>query len=209
MPRRNVTKQYAPESYYHVYNRGVFGQDVFTSEDDASAFLNQLKKHLSKEPAKDDVRRTIPHYRKDIELLTYCLMPSHFHLLIYNRNSLGLPRLMHSLMTAYSLYFNKKHKRRGVLFETSYKASMIHNDAYLWHISRYIHLNPQDIGKNYKTYPYSSLPFYLGGKRAEWINPKRILGLHEDEKSDYASFVDDYRSVRRDLKQIEKMLANS
>jgi hypothetical protein len=112
-------------------------------------------------------------------------------------------------MTAYSTYFNKTHKRRGVLFESSYKAKLIDDDSYLWHISRYIHLNPQDIKEDYSKYRYSSLPYYLGNKQAEWINPKRILDMHSDNLASYAVFVKDYEAMRAEIKQQQYSLANS
>ncbi|MBI2591928.1 transposase [Candidatus Saccharibacteria bacterium] len=72
-------------------------------------------------------------------------MPTHFHLLVYNKKETGITDLMCSILTAYGLYFNRVHKGRGRLFESTYEASLINDEAYLWHISRYIHLNPQDI----------------------------------------------------------------
>lgn len=112
-------------------------------------------------------------------------------------------------MTSYSMYFNKKYKRRGRLFESTYKAIPIDTDAYLWHISRYIHLNPQDLGIDYSSYPFSSYDYYLGRKQAEWINPKKILDMHADEHNDYSTFVKDYRPTRAELQQIKHILANS
>ncbi|MBI2588898.1 transposase [Candidatus Saccharibacteria bacterium] len=208
MPLKNVVKEFVAESYYHVYNRGVYKQNIFTQERDYTAFLSLPKRHLSREPAQDHTRRPLPHLRNDVELLAYCLMPSHFHLLIYNKKESGLTDLMRSMMTAYSRYFNKTHKRKGALFESSYKASLIDNEAYLWHISRYIHLNPQDLGSKYISYPYSSYAYYMGNKKAEWINPERILKMHGDELSDYASFVKDYESMRAELQQLKLYLAD-
>src|SRR3989344_6792864 len=101
MPLRNVVKEFVPESYYHVYNRGVHHQNIFQGERDYTTFLSLFKRHLSKEPAQDQTRRPIPHLRDEIELLAFCLMPSHFHLLIYNRKEPGLTDLMRSVMTAY------------------------------------------------------------------------------------------------------------
>ena len=116
---------------------------------------------------------------------------------------------MRSVLTAYSMYFNKIHKRRGTLFESSYKASLIDNDVYLWHVSRYIHLNPQDIGKDFSAYPYSSYAYYLGKKQAEWLNPEPILRMHSDELSDYPTFVKDYEAMRAELQQIKHALADA
>lgn len=208
MPLRNVVKQFASDSFYHVYNRGVYRQNIFTGENDYATFLSLFKRHLSQEPAYDRIRRPLPHLRSEVELLAYCLMPNHFHLLVYNKTDEGLTKLMRSTLTAYSMYFNKTHKRKGVLFESSYKASLIQDDSYLWHISRYIHLNPQDLRLNYKTYPYSSYGYYSGAKQAQWINPKRILDMHTSELNDYSAFVSDYESMRAEIQDLKRYLAS-
>lgn len=83
-----------------------------------------------------------------------------------------------------------------------FKASMINQDAYLEHISRYIHLNPP----NYRNYEWSSLPYYLGNKQAGWVKPGRILELFVDD--DYASFVADYEGNKRMLDTLKEDLAD-
>jgi putative transposase len=209
MPQRNTVKIFSPNTYYHVYSRGVSGQKIFTDEIDYSIFLSLFKRYLSKNPTSDHMRRAFPHLKNSAELLAYCLMPSHFHLLVFNKKTTGLTKLMRSVITSYSLAFNKRHKRRGRLFESTYKASLIDDESYLWHISRYIHLNPQDLGLDYKSYPYSSYAYYLGKKDAEWINPKRILKMHADWLNSYPAFVDDYKEMRAEIKQIKIFLADS
>src|SRR3989344_349622 len=170
MPSRNIVKTYIPDSYYHIYCRGVNKDMVFNQPRDYAVFLNLLKRYLSKKPVKDKQGREYMHLYGELELLSYCLMPNHFHLLIYQTSSTAMRQLMHSILTSYSGYFNKINGRRGPLFESCYKASLISNDSYLEHISRYIHLNP----KNWKDYKYSSLPYYIDKNRAEWLRHKRI-----------------------------------
>lgn len=100
------------------------------------------------------------------------------------------------------MYFNLKYKRVGSLFQGTYKASRITSDAYLLHISRYIHLNP----RTYRTYRYSSLAAYLGGSIPSWLNPYRLFELFGD--TDYASFVEDYADRAQLLDDIKHELAN-
>lgn len=208
MPSRHIIKVFAPENYYHIYNRGVDKQNIFKDNDDHSAFLNLFKRHLSEEPPADRFGRPITKLHNDIELLAFCLMPNHFHLLVYNISEHGLTNLMRRTMTAYSMYFNKRHGRVGTLFQDTYKASMITDDTYLWHISRYIHLNPQDIGKNFEDYPYSSYRYFMGDKAAEWIKPDRILELHNHKVADYRKFVKDYEASRKAIQEIKYELAD-
>jgi len=128
-------------------------------------------------------------------------MGNHFHILLYqNDDEKSVTRLMTSLMTAYTAYFNKRHKRRGSLFESTYKAVLIIEDSQLMHITRYIHLNHA----KYDTWPHSSYKDYLGSPR-EWINPQSILELFPSADA-YKEFVADYESVQRERDEIKQEL---
>ena len=107
---------------------------------------------------------------------------------------------MASLMTAYTAYFNKRHKRRGSLFESRYKAVWIGSDTQLMHITRYIHLNHS----NYVAWSHSSYRDYLETAR-EWIDPKSILELF-DSKAQYVEFVADYEAIQRERDNIKQEL---
>lgn len=202
MPSRNLEKVYAEEAYYHIYNRGVNRRTIFKDETDYTVFLNLLKRYLGAEPVKDKQGREYPWYHNDIELLAFCLMPNHYHLLVFQRDLNAITKLLRGVCTAYTMYFNKKYKRIGHLFQARFKATMILNDAYLQHISRYIHLNPED----YLNWQFSSLPYYLGKRSAAWINATPILDIFEN--SSYLNFLKDRESHRQMLKELEAQLAN-
>lgn len=204
MPSKNSVKIYAPEGYYHVYNRGVNKQNIFEDEADYTVFLSLLKRYLCEEPARDKYDREYPYYGKDIMLLAFCLMPNHFHLFIYQKEANMMTALMRGLLTSYTGYFNKKYKRIGHLFQGVYKASLIKNDSYFEHISRYIHLNPD----NYKNYEWSSLPYYLGKKHAEWVRPQRIMENFNNDPTLYEQFLDDYENYEKSLDDINYSLAD-
>ncbi|MCL1876969.1 transposase [Candidatus Saccharibacteria bacterium] len=190
-------KEYAPESYYHVYSRGVNKEPIFLNNKDYDVFISLFKRYLSEEPARDPERRTYPNYYKRIELLTYALMPNHFHLLIYQgEDDHALEQFMRSLMTSYSKYFNKEHKRVGPVFQSRYLAKRIVDEAHLYHISRYIHLNP----RNWRNSTQTSLDFYSGKRHANWINPRKVLQLFPNFDA-YLKFLEDY-----DPDEIEKVI---
>ena len=204
MPSRNIVKTYVPHSYYHVYNRGVAKQQIFLEAADKKQFLKIISRHL--DPSSTETKLGGTPYRKfnvDLELLCYCLMGNHFHLLFYMADdATALSSLMQSVLTAYTMYFNKKYKRVGTLFQSVFKASRISSDAYLVHISRYIHLNP----RRYKTYFYSSLSYYTGKKPPDWMKPDRILSLFEGEN--YLAFLEDYEEHKAMLDELKYELAN-
>jgi hypothetical protein len=131
-------------------------------------------------------------------------MPNHFHLLLLNKESSGMELLMRSLTTAYSMYYNKKYKHSGHVFQGIYKASMIDSDSYIQHISRYILLNP----KGYKEYAYSSYKSVAEDWNVEWLDTKELLSTFEGTKQEYLDFIADYSDYKDSLEDIELELAN-
>ena len=202
MPSRNVLKIDIPDSYYHIYSRGASRQPVFLDESDYEYFLTLLRRYLSEEDFRSKAGLSYIKLRDNIELLAYCLMQNHFHLLVYQVDEKSMQRLMRGVITAYSIYFNKKYGRSGALFESRYKASRIDSDEYLLHISRYIHLNPD----KWLYYPYSSIKYYLTDDAEDWINPKRILEQFSSI-SEYSSFLADYKDTHNELEDIKHQLA--
>lgn len=214
MPSRNTLKVYVKGAYYHVYNRGVAKQPIFTSQQDYLVFIKYLKEALV-EPKRDlkiftittlqgqsfkGVTRQPKNFISKIELIAYCLMPNHFHLLIKQTEKTYLEAFMRSMVTRYSAYFNKSHDRVGHVFQGRYKAVMIENDRYLLHLSRYIHLNPSEYAKDL-TKAYSSYPEYLGIRKTDWIKPEIILKFFNNpvnpefkKVNSYKNFVENYKT---------------
>ena len=204
MPSKNILKIDIPDTYYHVYARGSSRRDIFLDPKDKQVFLNLFKRYLSPKNSLDRLGQPYPNYSKDIELLCYCLMDNHFHLLIYQVDQGFMSMLMRGIMTSYSRYFNKKYNQSGPLFESRYKASMIDADDYLTHITRYIHLNPKD----WRKYDFSSLQYYTGKLTSDWLHPQKVLDLFAS-KTDYLEFVADYEDYKESLDNIKYQLANN
>ncbi len=218
MPSRNSVKEFAPDQMWHVYNRGVDGRNIFTAKRDYSVFLSFLKICLTEEQPDNETIKNLPidfdiirlrrlNVYKKVELVSYCLMPNHFHLQLYQYSEDGVTMLMRSIMTGYVMYFNRLNDRSGHLFQGIYKASHVNSDSYWDHISRYIHLNPLDIKQDYKTYEYSSYKYFTRLQPPTWLQPGHILG--DFKKGEYEKFVADYKSYGRELKELQKLLANN
>lgn len=203
MPSRNVIKIDIPDSYYHVYARGASRREIFYDDDDYVYFLSLFARYLSLEEKRDAAGRAYTHLTEQLELLSFCLMPNHFHLLFYQHEERSISTLMRGVMTSYSLYFNKKYDRTGSLFETRYKSSRIDSDAYLMHISRYIHLNHKEWGE----WPYSSYRYFTTDSPPEWLRLEKVLELFTNRDS-YSAFVADYEDNQRMLETIKHELAN-
>lgn len=203
MPSRNVVKQDSAESFYHVYARGGSKQPIYLDPSDYAFFTKLFARYLSEEPTSSRLGGPYPHFRGRLELLAYCQMPNHFHLLIYQNEAGAMAAFMRGLLTSYSRYFNTKYNHSGALFESRYKASRVQTASYLDHISRYIHLNP----RYYKRYPYSSYQAFAGGEVPEWLQPERVLTMFKS-RSEYIDFVSDYEAHKAMLDEIKHELAH-
>src|SRR3989339_1800755 len=175
MPAKNAIKFYIPNSIYHIYNRGVNKDLIFKDEQDYKVFLNYLKECLS--PVEDGSRfqvRNLKSFYTEIELLSFCLMPNHVHLLIKQKDKNAIKKFTQSLFTRYSIYFNRKYRRSGSLFQGRYKATNVIDKDYLLDLSRYIHKNPLKYTKDLIE-SYSSYSIYLGLVNTAWVNKNIIL----------------------------------
>lgn len=200
-----MRKVYVPESYYHIYNRGVNKEAVYREEEDFAIFLSLLKRYLGREAERKPNRTWHPNFYNSIELLAFCLMDNHFHLFIYQQDAEAMAKLMTSLTVSYGMYFNKKYGRVGPIFQRCYRAVRMTDESQFLHISRYIHMNPAE----YETYEWSSLPYYLQKKHASWIRPARILEVFKDQQTDYRQFLSDYKNRRDELVSLKNELADT
>lgn len=205
MPSKNSIKIYLENGYYHVYNRGVEKRIIFQDEQDNLVFLKNLKEHLSAPTPLTQgdslwkMKRAPKNHSKEIDLIAYCLMPNHFHLLIKQNSKNAMESFMRSLATRYSLFFNKKYDRVGKLFQGPYKAVLITEENYLLHLSRYIHVNPQKYTKNLEE-GYSSYADFVGIRKTDWLKPEIVLSFFNSEKNlnlsksnTYKHFVETFR----------------
>lgn len=200
MPRKNTIRYYAPNKHYHVFNRGIEKRAIFTNTIDYQKFISTMKYYLQPQKYKETLSRRSDLEDNEIELLCYCLMPNHFHLLIKQNSESGLTRFMRRLSNTYVRYFNKAQKRIGALFEGKFKAILIETDEYLLHLSRYIHRNPSELDlENLRNYSYSSYLTYLGIRQTSWLQTKTILDFYKNPENSiiekppsYKEFVENY-----------------
>jgi putative transposase len=179
---------FSVNEFYHVYSRGNNKTAIFLDVSDQNRFQKLLFFCNSKQPL---VFKTIQGLTLDegkrgetlVDIGAYCLMPNHFHLLLREKSEGGISLFMKKLLTAYSMYFNKKYERTGKLFEGAFMAQHADHDRYLKYLFSYIHLNPVKVVcpkwkengymdlvqiKQYlKNFYYSSYLDYLGISRLE------------------------------------------
>ncbi|OGG11471.1 hypothetical protein A2Z00_02905 [Candidatus Gottesmanbacteria bacterium RBG_13_45_10] len=196
MPARNIVKIYVENGIYHIYNRGVEKRDIYCDRQDYSVFLRILKDALlpplDKKLIQIDITlrggtfkgvpRQPKNFHEDIDLIAYCLMPNHFHLLVQQKKEKIIHEFLRSISIRYAMYFNKKYHRIGPLFQSAYKAAMVLDEPYLLHVSRYIHINPREITGSIGD-AYSSYAEFIGKRHTAWVKPDSVLSSFGTKES--------------------------
>ena len=180
MPRK--ARIDAPGALHHIIVRGIERRKIFLDDTDRNSFLDRLGTILK--------NTTTPCF-------AWTLIPNHVHLLL--RTGLTpLSTVMRRLLTGYAVYFNRRHRRHGHLFQNRYKSILCQEDAYLKELVRYIHLNPlrAKLVADYKQlsrYRFSGHSILMGKGKNDWQDAEYILGLFDKTKSKarrlYSSFV--------------------
>jgi putative transposase len=205
MPSKNIIKEYVDEAYYHLYNRGVAKQDIFQDKQDYKTFLSYLKIYLSKKDESQKIAptRQLKNFFEELTLLAYCLMPNHFHMLVWQKNQRTMANFMRSIATKYSRYFNKKYNRVGPVFQSRYKAVLVRRENQFIYLSKYIHRNPLPTRTDLVAYKYSSYLNYLGLINQTWVDKSEILSYFSmlNPKESYKEFVEEIDE--RDLLMIK------
>ena len=180
-----------PSKYYHLYNRGNNGENVFVEERNYRYFMRLYAKHV--EPVCDT--------------FAFCLLRNHFHLLIRvkEKNTAGqlltsekVKQQFSNFFNAYTKAINKAYQRTGSLFEKRYERIEVTSDRYFLALVRYIHRNPQmhRFVNDFREYPYSSYRAFFSAqpsllKRDQvlaWFNGvKGFEELHQVESEEKSS----------------------
>jgi len=149
MPKKRPP--YQPGSYYHIYNRGRSRLSIFLEKDNYLFVLRKIKHYLP---------------ILELKMIAYCLMPNHYHFLVYQEGEQRAGLLPQRVFNSYSKAYNKRYEHSGTLFEGNYHVKLIGSENHLLHLCRYIHGNPVKDGlvASPADWPYSN---YL-----EWINQR-------------------------------------
>lgn len=157
-----------------------------------------------------EILNSLKMTEKSVQVICYCLMPNHFHLILRQNVDGGISKYLSDFQNSYTRYFNVLHGRDGGLFLNQFKAVAVESESQLVHLSRYIHLNPYvasvvKILDDLPGYPWSSFGSYAGLKDFEFVEGEPITSLFRSP-SGYQKFVLDEADYRRNLKRNEKLL---
>lgn len=208
MPYR--TTPLVTREFYHVYNRGLAKQNIFTQNRDYTRFVKSLFYYQIQNPKPKfslyqiSKNHPIDENKKIVDIICYCLMPNHFHLLLRQNIDGGISELMRRFTHSYAKYLNVKYNHFGPIFQGMFKVAHIETDEQLLHLSRYIHLNPltANLITNLKLYPWSSYNTYLGQTDNPNISKNLVLDLFKSGVG-YEQFVLDQADYGRTLELLK------
>jgi REP element-mobilizing transposase RayT len=185
MPRRDI--EFRAGECYHVYNRGNNREPIFFERKNYVFFLQRLWQYIAGGQREDSTPSKNP---PTAEILAYCLMPNHYHLLLrLLTDEISAP--MQSFSQSYTNAVNRHYGRVGSVFQGRFQALHVDTDEYLLHLSRYIHLNPIEARLVLKPedWKFSSYREYAGLRAGQLPRPERILRTFPSRVA-YREFVD-------------------
>jgi len=194
------------DEYYHIYNRGVDKRTVFQDQEDLARFFQCIQEFNNVDPIgsifeNSFVKENNNNHKKLVQIVCYCLNPNHFHLILKQVSDNGVSEYMKRLSGGYTLYFNNKHKRSGVLFQGKFKSSHIDSDKYLLHVSAYVNLNNWFKGKKIDL-SKSSWEEYVGKEKEGICNTDIIFRQFRDNK-EYKKFA---KSSLKDILERKELM---
>lgn len=207
-------KELAGGNFYHVYNRGVDGRNVFLCKKDFERFLESIAVFNTTEPvggiyANSFVQTTRKQLRhttsKLVNIICYCLNSNHFHLLLEQCVDGGIGEFMRRL-GGYTKYFNNKYKRSGVLFQGRCKSIHIDSNEYLLYVSVYINLN-NEVHRLRHTMSKSSWDEYMkmvGGicKRDVILDQFQNIKEYGEFAEETLKYILERKDLAKELKEI-------
>jgi REP element-mobilizing transposase RayT len=151
--------------------RGNNKATIFNDDQDRSRFLQRLGENI---------------VEAKCSVYAWVLMSNHVHIL-FKSGQKGISAVMRKLLTWYAVYYNRRHKRTGHLFENRYKSILCEEDRYLLALIRYIHLNPMRAGmvktlEDLDKYPWSGHSVVMGKNERAWMDTDYVLLQFNDTK---------------------------
>ena len=210
--------------YYHLFTRGVEKRKIFLETRDYERMLALLyilnqedHFHVSNFFNRGKTASEIYKIKKGkllISILGYSLMPNHFHVVVREIKRGGISKFMSKVLTAYSMFFNKKYERSGPLFVRPFRSSHIGDDVYFRHIFSYIHLNCIELkDKDWKENGLKDrkktkefLESYRYSSYSDFQNSRK---RNESQIVDFASLPDFISRAPLDIREYEKWWSSS
>jgi len=196
---------------YHVFNRGVEKRRVVQDVADAERFLKALAYYQQHDrSSRLSMSDFEPADRVEplrFSILSYCLMPNHFHIVVRQLSDDGISQGIADLCNSYTRYFNTRHERVGPLFQGTFKAVSVDTDEQLLHVVRYVLLNPvaASILDDPGEYRWSSYLESLDGASQGLSDPNEFRQYFQTVDA-WRSFIHDHIGYARSLETAKHLL---
>lgn len=209
---------------YHVMSKSIEGYTIFHNKFDYERMLDMLRFFLYEGPlpkfsqfrARAGVQsqgfaKYANHffidYKKKVDIISFCLMPTHLHLVLRQCLDEGISKYMGDLLNTYTRYFNVKRKRHGPLWTGRFKSVHVSTDEQLLHLTRYVHLNPSTAGivKKPDSWQFSSYEEFIRSDAMEFPLCS-YEALFDMTPKKYASFVLDHAAYQKELAIIKHLV---
>ncbi len=206
---------------YHIFSRSIAKYIIFNNDKEYSRFLNtMILYHYSNFIHKYCKFKLLPSKLKNkivsglikdnnscVEIIAYCLMPTHIHLVLKQIQDNGISIYMSKILNSYARFFNTAHKRSGALWSGRFKNVLIGTDEQLLHLTRYIHLNPTSIGlaENPEDWHYSSYLEYINkiSSKEKICKYQKLIDIPSVV---YNNFVNDRKDYQKEITKIKSIL---
>ncbi len=216
-------KELVTGEYYHIYNRGVDKRNIFGDESDYWRFfyslilLNDVEDGLidkyrnhcrsnAKVQPSEFRRLNLRQEKPLVSFVAYCLNPNHYHFIIQQLEENGIEKFMHRLGTSYTMYFNKKYKRNGALFQGRFKATHIRDNGQLFYLTTYVNCNSEIHGvAPAESYKWCSQAYYLGKYNGNVLCNSNPV-IKEFRNKHYAEQAKINKKYFKEKKEDEKLL---
>lgn len=159
---------------FHVTCHAIDDLLAFGTVVEKNHMLHCLSRHLTSEDLRDAKNRPFRKLNDQVELICFNILDNHPHLVIEQLEPFGLDRYMRSVLTGYSMFFNRRHRRAGTLFRGSFDARWIQDGRHAKRAVAYVHLNHE---VEQLRYPFSSHEIYVGNRAADWLARDKALEL--------------------------------
>lgn len=204
---------------YHIFSKSIAEYQIFRNPQEYQRMKDLLIYYRQEKPElrfSDFLRKenkeepSLVYLPKEnvkflLELIAYCLMPTHFHLIVFQLQEEGISTFMKLVLDSYARYFNIKTKRKGPLWESRFKSILIKTDEQLLHLTRYIHLNPSTarLVEEPSDWKFSSYSEFLEEDNHGLCNFRKKL---EIEPHSYRNFVEERIDYQRQLAKIKHLI---
>lgn len=197
---------------YHICNKSIAGFKIFNDSRDYNRMVETMSFYMAENvPCKFSTHKILKNVellppKRIVDILSYCLMPTHIHLVLKQIQDSGVEKFVGLACQSYSQYFNNLHARKGPLWEGRFKGILVNNDEQLLHLTRYVHLNPvtANLVNNPANWKYSSYNEYVDVDKSDrnLCNYSDILQI---DPMSYKRFVLDHVDYQRQLAMIKKI----